>query len=165
MIKFILRLFHKNKIKLFSVTRQHHGRPLFYHRELIGQKFEWWVAGTMVVWSVEAKLATWQCLPPGLAHKCSMCAIQIGTKYKYPTIENVSHLNHCLSSNYSNLECPNCNVSDLYYLVGEIMKYKHYKRFNNIQTCISESLISLVEGVAGTRISCSTVCYEIILRK
>ena len=30
----------------FPVTRYHHGRPLSYHRKLIGQKFEWSVAGT-----------------------------------------------------------------------------------------------------------------------
>ena len=30
----------------FSVTRYHHGSPLYYHRKLIGQKFEWTIVGT-----------------------------------------------------------------------------------------------------------------------
>ena len=31
---------------LFPVTRCNHGRPLSYHRKLIGQIFEWSIAGT-----------------------------------------------------------------------------------------------------------------------
>ena len=31
---------------LFPVTRWNHGRPLSYHRKLIGQIFEWSIAGT-----------------------------------------------------------------------------------------------------------------------
>ena len=31
---------------LFPVTRWNHGRPLSYHRKLIGQKFEWTIAST-----------------------------------------------------------------------------------------------------------------------
>ena len=37
----------------FFVTHQYHSRPLSYHWKLIGHKFEWCVANTMVVWSIE----------------------------------------------------------------------------------------------------------------
>ena len=30
----------------FLVTRKHHGKPLSYHRKLIGQKFEWTIASS-----------------------------------------------------------------------------------------------------------------------